>query len=289
MLDRLPKLTIPRPLTLVWGPALALAAALAWLVLSVTSTVDEGRCLSFWDDGTPIAVVPPQARDLCRHVTRSPCYPLGFDERLPKRYVLANQTLLPLLHQVYGVGRAWDPRSRAPEVCRGLISLQADEIDHEGSLIRGRLKKAEVELQHLGGRVEPCRRSGTKHQCGKKRPWNWVGPTKVRGIPVTRMHLTQSATQVLSVPVFKNERALSLIAGFMPKSGRLRTPFFGIARVRVFAGERLLHEGVIYPGFRDHRARVRLPAAPPGRRIEVRIDCVGSRFGELWLSGRFGS
>ena len=137
MLDRLLPIVIPRQVALLWGPAIALAAALAWLTVSLVSTVDEGRCLSFWDDGTPIAVVPPQARDLCRHVARSPCYPLGFDERLPKRYVLANQTLLPLLHQVYGEGRAWDPRSRAPEVCRGLVSLQADEIDHEGSLIRG--------------------------------------------------------------------------------------------------------------------------------------------------------
>lgn len=266
-------------------PAALLLGALTWALLLAAPHVEQARCLGFWDDGTKVAVSPPARVGACAAFERSPCYPAGFSDQAPVRHVFFDDAPLDLLRLAYAPERG--SVTGRVERCGSLTSILAQGVPEPYQLLTGRLKEARVEVRHLDGRLENLTRSGDRFACGKGRSWCWVGPSTAGGVPVIRAHLVQAARTVLVFQKRADDEKLALRFGFTREGERLRTPLFGFLRVRVRSGGRTLLTSAVWPGLGDRGGVVNLAAVPVGGSVEVVFEGLGSRFGEVWLFGRF--
>jgi hypothetical protein len=265
-------------------PAALLLAALGWAATLVVPPLEEARCLGYWDDGTKVVVSPAWSSDACRWLHRSPCYPAGFADQAPVRHVFFGRAPLELLRLAYAPdGDRGDTRV---ERCGSLTSLRAEAVPEPGQLLTTRLKEARVELRHVDGHTDALTRSGERFPCGKGRSWCWVGPSTLGGVPVLRAHLVQAARVAVAWPKRDGEQHLDLRFGFTPDGERRRATLFGFARLRVRSGGRTLYTGTVWPGLGDRGSRISLAAVPAGGTLELLLEGVGSRFGELWIFGR---
>jgi hypothetical protein len=266
-------------------PAVLLAAAVGWAVALVLPVAEEVRCLGFWDDGTKVAVSPAWRSDACRWFRRSPCYPAGFSDAAPVRHVFFDPAPLDLLRVAY----APEPGGGGAgiEQCGVLASLKAESVPAPERLLASRLKEARVELRPVDGKAEVLTRSGERFPCGKGRSWCWIGPSHEGGVPVVRAHLVQASRVTITLPRHEGERRLDLRFGFTDESERLRATLLGFARLRVLAGGRVLYSGLAWPGLGDRGGRVNLAAVPAGGNLDLVLEGLGSRFGEMWVFGRF--
>lgn len=275
--------------TVVLVSAGLLLAALGAAAVLLFPVVEEVRCLGFWDDGTKVAISPATRVDACRWLERSPCYPAGFSDQAPVRHVFFDDAPLDLLRLAYDTAGAGASEGPRVERCGGLTSLVADGVPEPGQLLSSRLKEARVELRYLDGRLEALTRSGERFTCGRGRTWCWVGPSTSGGVPIVRAHLVQNARVLLSFPKRGHDTRLALRFGFTAEGERLRTPLLGFARLRVRAGGRTLFTRAFWPGLGDRGAWVDLTSVPEGGTVEVVLEGLGARFGEVWLFGRFGT
>lgn len=269
-------------------PAGLLLAALAAAAVLLFPVVEEVRCLGFWDDGSKLVISPATRVDACRWLERSPCYPAGFSDQAPVRHVFFDDAPLDLLRLAYEGHGSMAAEGPRVERCGGLTSLLADEVPLPGQLLSSRLKEARVELRYLDGRLETLTRSGERFTCGRDRNWCWVGPSSSGGVPIVRAHLVQNARALLAFPKHVDDARLGLRFGFTAEGERLRTPLLGFARLRVRTGGRTLFTSAFWPGQGDRGARIDLASVPEGGTVEVVLEGLGARFGEVWLFGRFG-
>ncbi len=282
--------------------ALLLALALGRVGLRVTHGLNEARCAGFWDDGTTMLVEDARDRDYCRHFEDSLCRVAEDDDPTPNRRVFHSDERLPLLMQLYadaegkGASPSADPaKPREPgfsaERCGDRLALRLGDIASPGDLLTQHLtkKSTRVERRKRGGTYHRCKRIGGRFKCEPKhrKHWDWVGNTTHSGVPVVRMHVSQDARKTLRVARPEGRSRLNLIYGFTNEAQRLRTPLLGFVRLRVRHAQRFLYRGVIYPRFQDDEVVIDLSSVPEGDDLEFSIDGLGSRFGEVWLSGRF--
>lgn len=272
--------------------ALFLALALGRVGQRVARAANEARCAGFWDEGIPVHVEDARDRDYCRHFKRSRCTIAGSDDSTPLRRVFKDDERLPLLAQFYAHD---DTRPRragtgfSAERCGERLSVRLERIAEPRDLLVEQLKDAKVERRHRGGQPHRCKRKRGRFECepGRKKHWDWVGPSSHAGVPVVRVHMNQDARKTLRIARPEGRARLHLIYGFTDEAERLRTPLLGFTRLRVRHDQRFLYRGVAYPRFRDDEVVIDLSSVPVGDDIEISLDGLGSRFGEIWLSGRF--